>query len=348
MLQLACDASADRSRDRSRRDILTTLLRWKGDAVAFRAGPGSAIVVQQTTDRYEDSMEAAQYKYPDQIVSTEWLSQNISSPDVRIFDCTVYLHYEEGTGKPYSVESGQADYDAGHIPGSAFLNLQADLSDNSSSFRFTMLPLTELAEKFAQHGVGNDTRVVLYARKNMQWATRIWWMLRSVGFDNAAILDGGWDKWSLEGRPVSSEATTYPPAQLTCRPRPGLFVGKDDVQAAIGDAGICTLNALSADLHSGQIHRYGRPGRIPGSVNVPAADLQIGEAKVLADAQSVAAKFAGVGASPDKRIILYCGGGIAATLDAFLLHQLGYENLTVYDNSMSEWATNESLPIETG
>ena len=293
-------------------------------------------------------MAAATYKYPDQIVSTEWLAENSGSAGLRVFDCTVYLHYEEATGQPYRVESGQSDYDAGHIPSSAFLNLQTDLSDNASPFRFTMPALEELAQKFAQHGIGDDTRVVLYARKNMQWATRIWWMLRSVGFDNAAILDGGWDKWSLEDRPVSTDATTYAPAQLTCVPRPELFVGKEEVQAAIGDGNTCTLNALSAELHSGKIHRYGRPGRIPGSVNVPAADLQIGDAKVLAEAEAVAAKFAGVGASPDKRIILYCGGGIAATLDAFLLYQLGFEDLTVYDNSMSEWATNERLPIEAG
>ena len=291
-------------------------------------------------------MAAATYKYPDQIVSTDWLAQNTNQSGLRVFDCTVYLHYEEGTGRPYRVESGRADYDAGHIPGSGFLDLQGDLSYNDSPFRFTMLPLDELARRFGAHGIGDETRVVLYSRKNMQWATRIWWMLRSVGFDNAAILDGGWDKWSLEDRPVESNETRYEAASLTCRPRPSLFVGKDDVNSAIGDLATCTLNALSAELHSGQTHRYGRPGRIPGSVNVPAADLQIGEAKVLADAATVAGKFSDVGASPDKRIILYCGGGIAATLDAFLLHQLGYENLTVYDNSMSEWATNDSLPIE--
>ena len=293
-------------------------------------------------------MPAVTYKYPDQIVSTDWLAQNIGLSNLRVFDCTVYLHYEEGTGKPYGVESGRADYDAGHIPGSGFLDLQADLSNNESAFRFTMPPLDELAAMFASHGVGDDTRVILYSRKNMQWATRIWWMLRTIGFDNAAILDGGWDKWAIEQRPVSTDAVTFASAQLTCEPRPELFVGKDEVQAAIGDDKVCTLNALSSELHSGQIYRYGRPGRVPGSVNVPAADLQIGDSKVFANAEAVADKFSGVGATPDKRIILYCGGGIAATLDAFLLHQLGYENLTVYDNSMSEWATDESLPIETG
>lgn len=286
------------------------------------------------------------YRHPDLLVSSDWLAANLEHPDLRVFDCTTYLHYEEGTGRPYSVESGRADFDAGHIPNSAFLDLQGDLSDSSSPFRFTMLPLAELTDRFAERGIGDETRVVLYARKNMQWATRIWWMLRAVGFDSAAILDGGWEKWSLESRPVSTTSADYGPAQLTCRPRPELFVGKDEVLAAIGDGGTCTINALAPDLHSGDTARYGRPGRVPGSANVPAAALQIGDEKVLADPGSAARAFTQAGADPSQKIIIYCGGGIAATLDAFLLYQLGYDNLAVYDNSMSEWATDHDLPIE--
>ncbi len=289
-----------------------------------------------------------EYKYPEQLVSTDWLAQNANLPELRIYDCTTYLKYEEGTGRPYEVVSGRADYDKGHIPGSAFLDLQGDLSVNDSPFRFTVPPLDDLAQRFAAHGIGGGARVVLYSRANMQWATRIWWMLRAVGFEGAAILDGGWDKWSGEGRAQSTEAVTYPAAQLAPRPRPELFVGKDEVAAAIGDAAVCTVNALSADLHSGETVRYGRAGRIPGSVNVAAATLQSGPDKQLADAAAAQQLFDNVGADPSKRIILYCGGGIAATLDAFILHQLGYDNLTVYDNSMSEWAKDDSLPIETG
>ncbi|MGI9410284.1 MAG: sulfurtransferase [Hyphomicrobiaceae bacterium] len=289
-----------------------------------------------------------EYRYPDQLVSTEWLAQNANMPNLRIYDCTTYLKYEEGTGRPYEVVSGRADYDQGHIPGSAFLDLQADLSVAESPFRFTIPSLDDLAARFAAHGIGDGTQVVLYSRANMQWATRIWWMLRAVGFENAAILDGGWDKWSAEGRATATEAGTYPAAQLTARPRSELFVGKEEVRAAIGDNSVCTINALSGDLHRGETVRYGRPGRIPGSVNVAAADLQSGAHKQLADAVQANQLFEAVGADRSKRIILYCGGGIAATLDAFILHQLGYDNLTVYDNSMSEWAKDDSLPIEIG
>ena len=288
------------------------------------------------------------YAHPDAIVGTSWLADNLRDPSLRVFDCTTYLRYETGTGRPYRVESGRADYDRGHIPGSAFLDLQGELSDASSPFNFTMPPADDLAARFAARGIGAGTRVVLYARKSMQWATRVWWMLRAIGFDDAAVLDGGFDKWSAEGRPTETAETRYPAATLAARPRPGLFVGKEEVRAAIGDAGACTINALAPDLHRGDNPRYGRPGRVPGSVNVPALALVDAASLTLKPPEAAAAAFAAVGADPSKRVLLYCGGGIAATLDAFLLHQLGYRDVAVYDASMSEWAKDETLPIERG
>ena len=210
-----------------------------------------------------------------------------------------------------------------------------------------MPPAEELGRAFAARGIGDDTRVILYARASIQWATRIWWMLRALGFDNAAVLDGGWNKWRLENRPQSSAPCGYQAAALSIRPRPELFVAKDRVLGAIGDPSVCTINALAADLHSGENPRYGRPGRIPGSVNVPAAALLEPETLAFAEPKAAAQAFAAAGAAPDKASIVYCGGGIAATLDAFLMHQLGYHEIAVYDASMSEWASDPSLPIET-
>ena len=291
---------------------------------------------------------ASRYAHPDAIVNTSWLADNLRDPALRVFDCTTYLRYEIGTGRPYRVESGRADYDNGHIPGSAFLDLQGELSDNSARFNFTMPALDDLAACFAARGIGEGKRAVLYSRGNMQWATRVWWMLRAVGFDDAAVLDGGFDKWSAEGRPTETAEKRYPAATLVARPRSGLFVGKDEVKATIGDAKTCTINALAPDLHRGDNPRYGRPGRVPGSVNVPAASLVDAGSLTLKPPEEAAAAFAAVGADPSKRLLLYCGGGIAATLDAFLLHQLGYPDVAVYDASMSEWAKDETLPIERG
>jgi thiosulfate/3-mercaptopyruvate sulfurtransferase len=288
------------------------------------------------------------YAHPEAIVDTRWLADHLHDPALRVYDCTTYLRYETGTGRPYRVESGRADYAQGHIAGSAFLDLQEDLSDRSSSFNFMMPGADDLAARFAAKGISADSRVVLYSRKTMQWATRVWWMLRAIGFDNAAILDGGFDKWAAEGRPIETAETHYPAAVLKASPRTGLFIGRDEVKAAIGDLGACTINALAPDLHRGDNPRYGRPGRIPGSVNVPVSDVVDPETLTLKSPEAVAASFAAVGADPSKRILLYCGGGIAATLDAFLLHQLGYPDIAVYDASMSEWAKDETLPIERG
>lgn len=293
-------------------------------------------------------MSEARYLRDDALVTTEWLAAHLSDPGLRIYDCTTYLAPPTAPDRPYDVVSGREDYEAGHIPGSAFLDLQGELSDPASRFRFTMLRAERLAEAVSVRGIGDGTRVVLYSRKSPMWATRVWWMLRAIGFDAAAVLDGGWDKWAVEGREVSHAPAEYPPARLVAKPRPKLFVGRDEVLAAIADGAVCTINALAPDAHSGEAARYGRPGRVPRSVNVPAAALLDTETMEMPEAPVAADAFAGVGAQTAERVIVYCGGGIAATLDAFLLHRLGYDDIAVYDNSMSEWATDDSLPIETG
>ncbi len=291
-------------------------------------------------------MNDAGFRYPEAIVSGDWLEKHLDDPDLRVFDCTTYLVYEEGTGEPYRVVSGLTDYRESHVPGAGFLDLQESFSRSDSPFRFTLPGVEVAAEAFGRHGITDGTRVVLYSRKSLQWATRFWWMLRWLGVDDAAILDGGYEKWLAEGRAVSTAPCRYPTGKLSVAPRPEVFVGRDAVLAAIGQPRTCTINALSAELHAGATARYGRPGRVPGSVNVPAASLLDADTMAFVGARDVGEAFAAVGAEPDKRIIAYCGGGIAATLDAFLLHQLGFRDIAVYDNSMSEWAKDAALPIE--
>jgi thiosulfate/3-mercaptopyruvate sulfurtransferase len=288
------------------------------------------------------------YRYPDAIAETDWLAANLDDPKLRIFDCTTHLLDAIEPDQPYRVESGRADYDLGHIPGAGFLDLQGELSDAGSPLRFMAPGADQFAAVMSAHGVGDGDRVVLYSTANTQWATRIWWMLRAFGFDNAAVLNGGWQKWQAESRPVSTTPLNPVPAKFTAHSRPGLFVGPDAVSQAIGDNAVCTINALSPELHRGDNDRYGRPGRIPGSTNVPAASLLDPADNTFRDPQTVAARFTDAGAMPNKKVIAYCGGGIAATLDAFLLHQLGYRDIAVYDESMSQWARDESRPMETG
>lgn len=286
---------------------------------------------------------------PDALVQTDWLASHLDDPELRIFDCTTHLRpAQAGTNAAYQIVSGRAEYDAAHIPGAGFLDLQGELSDNTVKLRFMLPREGDFAAAMSRHGVGDGSRVILYSAGAMMWATRVWWMLREFGFTNAAVLDGGWEKWKAEGRPVSSAPCHYPPAVFTPRPRAGLFVSKERVRAAIGDPKTVTVNALPAELHSGKgPSPYGRPGRIPGSVNIPFGALIDRETRALAPLADSAAKFEAAGVEKSKNVICYCGGGIAATLDLFVLYQLGYRNLSVYDASMSEWARDESLPIET-
>ena len=292
---------------------------------------------------------AIAYDDPNALVQTDWLEAHLGDANLRIFDCTTHLlPAEVDTDAPYRIVSGKADYDAGHIPGAGFLDLQGELSDDTTKLRFMLPSADQFAAAMSRHGVGQGTRVVLYSAGGIMWATRVWWMLSAFGFDNAAVLDGGWDKWRAEGRPLSTVPCSYLPAQFLARPRPGLFIGKDQVVAALNDPKTVMVNALSPDYHRGAgPSRYGRPGRVPGSVNVPAASLLDPTTRTFVPLAEARAKFHAVGVEPTKQVMTYCGGGISATVDLFLLHQLGYPHLTLYDGSMGEWAQDPTLPIET-
>jgi thiosulfate/3-mercaptopyruvate sulfurtransferase len=268
-------------------------------------------------------------------------------PALRLFDCTTYLR--PGPEGGYNVESGRANYDKGHIPGAAFLDLAGRSFRARPKLRFTLPSLGELTKAFAAKGIGHGTFVVLYSHGRPVWATRVWWMLRAIGFDDAAILDGGLDKWKAEAGRWRPRPRVYPPATLTLRGRPEIFVDKTAIKRAIGKTDTLTLNALSHEQHKGAGGVvYGRAGRIAGSSCVPAASL-FGPDKTLKPIAELRAAFEGVGAAPDKRVLVYCGGGIAATLDAFVLTALlGHKNVSVYDNSMQEWSNDASLPMETG
>ena len=284
------------------------------------------------------------------LISTSELAGLIGQADLRVYDCTTYLDYQpEGSPVPYLVVPGRRTFEEGHIPGADFLDLQGEFSDQATELRFMMPTVAPLEAAFGRHGVGNDSRVVLYSIGTAMWATRFWWMLQSLGFD-ALVLDGGLDKWKAEGRAVETGAAKgYPPATFTAKPKPGLFIDKHETRKASTNRSTVVVNALGPQFHKGlEPSRYGRAGRIPGSVNVPAATLIDAAARTFLPLEDVAPKFAAQGITKDKRVVAYCGGGISATIDLFQLHRLGYDNITLYDGSMGEWAKDEQLPIETG
>ena len=281
------------------------------------------------------------------LVDTEWLAVILGAPGLRIFDCTTHL--KPDPVRVYSVQDARAEYEAEHIPGAAYIDLQGELSDNSSPLRFTLPTPENFSAAAGALGIGDDCDVVLYSATSAMWATRIWWMLRAMGFDRVAVLDGGLAKWKAEGRPLATGPHRHPAAKFTPAPRPHLVVNSAQVRSAIGDGSTRILNALSRGQHAGnpKSTHYGRPGHIAGSVCVPAMGL-LREDGTLRDRNDLRASFEQAGVAPQDRIMTYCGGGIAATLEAFALAMLGNKDVAVYDNSLSEWAADPSLPMQTG
>ena len=269
--------------------------------------------MREISENAESSGRGARWRHPEAIVDCAWLQDRIGDPGVRIYDCTTYLHYtDDHPSKPYEVGSGLAGYAASHIPRSAYIDLQNDLSDAASDFSFTLPDLTALAARFERLGIGTPYHIVLYSRNGMQWATRVWWMLHILGYEKVSVLNGGFDEWVRLGLPVDTETTVFTSAHLPVRPNPALSVDKDDVLSAIEDRNKTLLNALTADIHLGQSTRYGRPGHIPKSQNIPFhlfVDPARGKITSPEDAQAILDKN---GIRPDNEIVNYCGGGIAA------------------------------------
>src|SRR3954447_23237090 len=251
------------------------------------------------------------------LISTEELADLIGRADLRVFDCTTYLDYQPaGSPVPYIARPGTRSFEEGHIPGAGFLDLQGEFSDQNTELRFMMPDVAQLEAAFGRHGIGNDSRVVLYSIATSMWATRFWWMLQSLGFE-ASVLDGGLDKWKAEGRAVETgPAKGYPPATFTAKPRAGYFVDSRETLQASTEANSVVVNALGPQFHKGlEPSRYGRAGRIPGSVNVSAATLVDPESKAFLPLAEAEKKFASAGVTRDKRVVAYCGGGISATMD---------------------------------
>ncbi|MCU0271399.1 MAG: sulfurtransferase [Acidimicrobiales bacterium] len=256
----------------------------------------------------------------DALVTTTWLEEHLGDADLRILDATVDLDVGSGL-----VTSGRARWEAGHIPGAAFVDLLVVMG---------------------RLGIGDGTRVVLYDARDSMWAARVWWLLRCYGFDDAAVLDGGWTAWEAEGRPVSTEVPAHPAVSFTPRPRTGRIVGRDEVLRAIGDDATQLVDALGPREFRGELSFYGRPGHLPGASNVPARHLLDRQTRRFRPPEELRRLFGP--AVTAKRVVTYCGGGIAAASDAFALHLLGQDEVAVYDRSLAEWAADPDLPLVTG
>lgn len=278
------------------------------------------------------------------LVDTDWLATNLDNPDLLVFDCTTRLLPDVKT--IYRAEAARASFEAAHIPGAQFIDVQQDLSDNHHRYKFMLPQAADFAAAMMRFGVVASSRIVLYSGADPWWATRVWWLLRYFGFDQAAVLDGGLQKWQREERPLEAGlGRVRPPGTFVARPRPALVAYRDDVLAAIGDPQICTLSARLPSQFAGQDgNNYGRAGRITGSQNVPAASLLDAEAGTFLPLAQLHEKFRPLGLD-NKKVIAYCGHGIAASADVFALTLLGHPEVALYDASLSEWADVADLPM---
>jgi len=277
----------------------------------------------------------------DSLVSVEWLSQHINDPDLVVLDCSVLIEQDPDVG--YRSVSGKASYEEGHIPTAGFADLMGDLSDADSPLQFAVPAPDQFVAAMSALGVGDDTRVVLYDSYNSAWAARVWWMLRWIGFDNAALLDGGLNAWTAAGHSLSTDAANRPAGTLTLALRPELIADRDEVFASIDNDEVDIIDALPEASYRGEMSMYDRPGHITSATNVPVFSLVADDGRY----RSTNELRTFFDSDRDTRTINYCGGGIAASSNAFIMTRLGYTDVAVYTASLQEWAADPANPMET-
>ena len=285
------------------------------------------------------------YTHPEYLITPEQLkTQIIESENLRIFDTAVFL-----TPKPtgsYQVDSGYNKYAEAHIPGAGFIDLVKDWADTTSDLNFTLPTADALAAAIGASGINADHQVVLYSSGHLMWATRAWWLLRYAGHTNIAILNGNISAWKTAGYELESGANIYPSTDFKVDADIRRFADTAEVAAGM-NGNVCTVNALSRSLYEGTgDFYYTRRGHIPGS-HLLYFDAILDNEHFL-PAASLAEKLENQGMLTAGNVITYCGGGIAATLDAFACELLGQHNVAVYDGSMSEWVKDDSRPLTVG
>ena len=281
---------------------------------------------------------------PPMLVSTDWLENNLYSTNLRIFDCTVWLKPQQK--KIYKIFTGRSDYDKEHIPNSDFLDI-LEISNKNSNYDFMMPNLKSFSNIMSLKGVGPGTHVILYSRENIQWATRVWWMLKSVNFLNVSVLNGGFDRWKLEKKIVSKLPVKYPKNNFKGKTQSGFFCEKKDVINNIESKKTIIINALRKSLHYATENiNYGRPGHIKNSINIPSNKMINKNTYLYKSKKELREIFNKYNVLNKEKVIAYCGGGIAATNLAFALTMIGFKEISVYDASLNEWAKDNRLPLE--
>jgi thiosulfate/3-mercaptopyruvate sulfurtransferase len=289
-------------------------------------------------------------EHGDPLVSTDWLGEHLSEPNLRVVDIRGYVKKTDlGNGRQRAEYLAARDeYDEAHIPGAVYIDWTRDITDPEDPVPVQIAPPDRFAALVGSLGIGDATHVVVYDHAGGQFATRLWWALLYYGHDRVSVLDGGWEKWIAEDRPTTAEAPAIEPAVFTSKPRPDWRKEAEDVLAA-SERGAFVLDARDGGQYTGAIARgEGRAGRVPGARHLHADSLFEPESGTFLPDEKLVEKLreAGVPEDRDAPLITYCNGGVAATVPLFALHRLGYKNLANYDGSWNEWGAREDLPAE--
>ncbi len=277
------------------------------------------------------------------LVSTAWLADHLGDPRVRVID--IRGHVLPPTEPPPHYFNHYDDYLRSHIPGAMFVDWVHEITDPDDPRHARVAPPARFAGVMRRCGVCPDTWVVAYDDAQGMFAARLWWMLNYYGHSRVSVLDGGWQKWVAEGRPVTDELPNVAEGTFVARPQPAWIRLADDVQRVVdGDVAAQLLDVRSSLEFAGLASRARRAGHIPGAINLPRTDLVASDGTLLPP-ERLQARFIAVGIRPDVPVITYCNAGVSASFGLLALRVAGFKQSTVYDGSWKEWGNDENRPI---
>ena len=275
------------------------------------------------------------------LISTGTLASHLDN-SWAIIDCRYDLK---------NTDWGHEQFRDAHIPGALYASLSHDLAapPSGTNGRHPIPPVDQLAATFGRLGIGTDTQVVIYDQDAGTYASRMWWMLRYLGHDAAAVLDGGWAKWTREGRPTRSGDGDRPPAVFTPRVRANMRRDVADVEAIVRDRSALLIDARAPERYEGQSEPLDRSaGHIAGAVN-HFYKLNLADDGTMLPLETLREKFEAVlgGKRPDQAV-MYCGSGVTACHNLLAMEHAGLTGMPLYPGSWSEWSSDAARPAAKG